>query len=396
MALQDQVDADRTGDRSAPFIPVAVPDLTGNEERYVVDAIRSSWISSSGSFVDRFEREFAELCGARHAIGVCNGTVALHLALLALDVRPGDEVLLPSLTYVATANCVRYVGAEPVFVDVDPQTWCIDPDAIEERITPRTRGIIAVHLYGHPADMDRINHIAAVHGLWVVEDAVEAHLAIYKGQPVGGLASIGTFSFYGNKIFTSGEGGALIVQDARTNLRIRTLRGQGMDPERRYYFPVTGYNFRITNLACALLCAQIERKDELISRRREVIDAYTQLLSDLPGIGFQTPATWATPAPWLCCIVLDGEEFGLTRDELAESLGIQGIETRPFFLPLHSLPPFREASQRRGEVLPETDRLAASGLCLPTFPGLRGSDVQRIADAVRSSRGRRARPTHSR
>src|SRR4030065_187304 len=183
------------------FIPLAAPDLSGNEEKYVVDAIRSSWIGATGKYVTRFEKEFASLCGVRASIGVCSGTVALHLALLALDVRPGDEVLVPSLTYVATANAVRYIGGEPVFVDIDPETWGLDPRKIEAAITRRTRGIIPVHLYGHPADMDSINHIAAVHGLWVVEDAAEAHLAKYKGRVAGSLARMATFSFYGNKIF---------------------------------------------------------------------------------------------------------------------------------------------------------------------------------------------------
>ena len=187
-------------------IPMAIPDLSGNEEKYVVDAIRSTWISSTGDYVRRFEREFAELCGAEAAVSTSSGTAALHLALLALDVRPGDEVLVPSLTYIATANAVRYVGAEPVFVDVDPDTWCIDPDKIEEAVTPRTKGIIPVHLYGHVADMDAINHLAAIHGLWVVEDAAEAHLARYKDRKVGGLARMATFSFYGNKILTAARG----------------------------------------------------------------------------------------------------------------------------------------------------------------------------------------------
>ncbi len=236
-------------------IPVAAPDLSGNEEKYVVDAIRSSWISSTGPYLQRFEKEFAGLCATRAAIAVCNGTVALHLTMLALDVRGGDEVLVPSLTYIATANACRYVGAEPVFVDVDPQTWCMDPKLLEAAITRRTKGIIAVHLYGHPADMDAINHIAAVHGLWVVEDAAEAHFAQYRGRPVGSLAPMATFSFYGNKMFTCGEGGAITLSDPKLELRTRTLRGQGMDPQRRYYFPVTGYNFRLTNLAAAMLCA---------------------------------------------------------------------------------------------------------------------------------------------
>jgi perosamine synthetase len=289
-------------------IPLASPDLTGNEEKFAVEAIRSTWISSTGPFVQRFEKEFAELCEVRAAISVCNGTVALHLALLALDVRPGDEVLVPSLTYIATANAVRYVGAEPVFVDIDPNTWCLDPNLLEANITRRTKGIIAVHLYGHPADMDAINHIAAVHGLWVVEDAAEAHLARYKGRPVGGLGHIGTFSFYGNKVFTCGEGGALTVNDPHLELRIRTLRGQGMDPQRRYYFPVTGYNFRLTNVACAILCAQLERHEQIISQRRQIFATYRELLQGIPGVGFQPVAAWSEPTPWLFCLTVDERE----------------------------------------------------------------------------------------
>jgi len=364
------------------FIPVAAPDLAGREEEYVLQALRSSWISSTGGFVDRFEEDFAVACGGRHAIAVCNGTVALHLALLGLDVRPGDEVLVPSLTYIATANAVRYVGAEPVFVDVDPATWCLDPEALEDAITPRTRGIIAVHLYGHPADMDRINHVAAVHGLWVVEDAAEAHFARYKGRPVGALAQIGTFSFYGNKIITSGEGGALIVDHPGTALRLRTLRGQGVDPERRYYFPVTGYNFRLTNLACAILCAQLERASEIVERRREIFRLYRELLAAVPGMGFQPVAEWAEPAPWLFNITVDPKEYGLTATELARALREQGIDTRPFFVPLHTLPPFREASRGRAELLPNTEKLATTGLSLPTFGALSRADVERVTSAI--------------
>ena len=196
-------------------IPVAHPDLSGKELEYVAEVVKSTWISSSGTFLDKFERMFAEICGAQSALSVSNGTAALHLALLVLDVRPGDEVIVPSLTYVATANVVRYMGATPVFVDVCPQTWCLDPQRIEEAITRRTRGIIPVHLYGHPADMDPINHIAAVHGLWVVEDAAEAPFARYRDRPTGSLGTIGTFSFYGNKIISSGEGGALTLSDPR-------------------------------------------------------------------------------------------------------------------------------------------------------------------------------------
>lgn len=368
-------------------IPVAAPDLGGNEERYVVEALRSSWISSTGPFVKRFEELFAAACGTRTAIAVANGTVALHVALLGLDLREGDEVLVPSLTYIATANAVRYCGAEPVFVDVDPATWCLDPGRLRAALTPRTRGIIPVHLYGHPADMDAINAFAADHGLWVVEDAAEAHFARYRGRPAGSLARVGVFSFYGNKVITSGEGGALTLDDPSLERRIRMLRGQGVDPERRYFFPITGYNYRLTNLACALLCAQLERAEALLQRRRAICAAYRDLLAGLPGATFQPAAPWAEVTPWLFCLRIDPAAFGRTRDELMLALAEQGIETRPFFVPLHRLPPFASRSRARGEELPVTDRLAAEGLNLPTFSAMRDADVEEVAAAVR--RGRR-------
>ena len=369
-------------------IPVAAADTSGNEERYAADAVRSSWISSSGKYVDRFEEKFAELCDTESAISVCNGTVALHLALLALDVRQGDEVLVPSLTYIATANAVRYVGAEPVFVEVDPDTWCIDPSRLEENITRRTKGIIAVHLYGHPADMDAINHIAAIHGLWVVEDAAEAHFARYKGRLVGGLGHVGTFSFYGNKVITCGEGGALTLSDPHLEKRIRTLRGQGVDPQRRYYFPVTGYNFRLTNVSCAILSAQLERFEEILESRRNVFRGYRERLESVPGIALQPKAKWAAPAPWLFCVLVDEKKYGISRDALAESLASRGIDSRPFFIPIHRLPPFRMESRSRGETLPVTDRLADGGLNLPTFNQMTDSQVDMVCDVIVSA-GRR-------
>jgi perosamine synthetase len=365
------------------LIPVGSPDLAGNEEKYVVDAIRSSWISSTGRYIERFETEFAELCGAKAAISVSNGTVALHLAMLALGVGPGDEVIVPSLTYIATANAVRYVGAEPVFADVDPATWCIDPVSIEARMTRRTKGIIAVHLYGHPADMDELNHLAGIHGLWVVEDAAEAHMARYRGRPVGSLARMATFSFYGNKIFTSGEGGAITLSDPQLALRLRTLKGQGMDPARRYYFPVTGYNFRLTNVACAILCGQIERRDAILARRLEIYALYRKELEGLPGIGFQPVAPWAEIAPWLFCITVDEQVFGIGRNEVMQKLDQQGIETRPFFTPLHTLPPFREESRRRKDALPVTVKLGAEGINLPTYSMMKDEEILYVANKIR-------------
>ena len=366
-----------------PRIPLAVPDLTGNELDYVTDAVRSSWISSIGPYIDRFEDEFARACGTRAALSVCNGTAALHIALLALGVGPGDEVIVPSLTYIATANAVRYTGAEPVFADVDPATWCLDSERVAAAVTPRTRGIVAVHLYGHPADMDALGAVASLHDLWIVEDAAEAHFATYKGRPVGSLGRIATFSFYGNKPFTSGEGGALTTDSSELEEKARLLRGQGMDPNRRYYFPITGFNYRLTNVACALLCAQLERREPLMARRREIFDLYRELLDGVPGLEFQPVAEWAQPTPWLFSVLVNKERYGKSRDELAEALAQDGIETRPFFIPLHTLPPFSQASGERGDRLPVTEHLGMSGLNLPTYTGLETEDVVAVTEAIR-------------
>lgn len=368
------------------FIPVSRPDLSGNEEKYVVDAIRSTWISSTGPYVERFEQEFSRLCNVEHAIPVANGTVALHLTLLALGIGPGDEVIVPSLTYIATANAVRYVGANPVFVDVEENTWCLDPSKLENAITLQTKAIIVVHLYGHPADMDSINHVARIHGLAVIEDAAEAFLAKYQGRLVGGLGRIATFSFYGNKVISCGEGGAVVLNDPDLAYRVRILRGQGMDPDRRYYFPVTGYNYRLTNLACAMLCAQLERAEELINRRREIFLTYSEMLSNISGIGLQPVAPWAEISPWLYCIQIDASNYGHTRDELMSHLFENGVETRPFFIPLHTLPPFR-MSHISPDGLLVTERLGSQGINLPTFPAMTLQQIEYVCQLVRQFSG---------
>ncbi|MGB6489738.1 MAG: DegT/DnrJ/EryC1/StrS family aminotransferase [Steroidobacteraceae bacterium] len=367
-------------DKEFDFIPVASPDLGEAEERYAVDAIRSTWISSSGHYVNTFEKVFAELCGAKKAASVVNGTAALHLAIEAAGLKPGEEVIVPSLTYVATANAVRYAQGVPVFVDVDPKTWCMDPELIEAAISPRTKGIIAVDLYGHPADMDRINEVASKHGLWVMEDAAEAHFARYKGRVTGSLADLTVFSFFGNKIVTCGEGGAITTDDPEIDGRIRLLRNQGMDPNRRYFFKVVGYNYRLTNVACALLCAQLERREWLINRRREIYRRYRERLAEVPGVGLQPVAPWAEVTPWLFCATIDARRFGHTRDEVMAALQQQRIETRPFFIPVHQLPMYAPA--HRGGSLPITETLAATGLNLPTFSGMSDAQVDRVCAAL--------------
>ena len=364
-------------------VPIASVDVGGQEERYVLDALRSSWISSTGAYIGRFESEFARLVAGHRVIAVTNGTVALHLALLAHPIGPGDEVIVPSFAYIAAANACRYVGAEPVLADVDPDTWCLSAEGVTRAITPKTRGIIVVHNYGHPADLDDILAVARAHRLPVVEDAAEAFGATYRGQPVGNLADIGTFSFFGNKIITSGEGGAIVLPDDTLEAKIRLLRDHGMDPERRYHFPVTGYNYRITNLTCAVLCAQLERSKAILARRREIFASYRERLSEVPGISFQPSQEWASPAPWLFNVVVDRKAYGHSAEELASLLAEDGIETRPLFAPLHLQPPFVSSARSHGERFPVTEALSESGLSLPTFNKLSLESIERVADRIR-------------
>lgn len=369
------------------MIPVAVPDLSGNEERYVVEAIKGTWISSSGAFLDRFEKEFATACQTDHCLAVANGTVALHLALLTLDVQPGDEVLVPALTYIATANAVRYCGAIPIFVDVDPDSWCIDPEKLAEAITSRTKGIIAVHLYGHPADMDAINQIASAHDLWVIEDAAEAHMGEYKGRKVGSLSNIASFSFFGNKVFTSGEGGALTFNDDALLERAKMLRSQGNDPYQRYVHRVVGYNYRMTNLTAAVVCAQIERADSILARRREIFETYDRNLKGIPGIKFRPVMPWARLTPWLYCLTIDPEQYGATRDQLADYLRENGVDNRPFFPSMHQQPPYLELAATQNVPLPQSERLSATGLNLPTFTGLSDTQIGTICNLIAERAG---------
>jgi perosamine synthetase len=359
------------------FIPVAAPALIGNEKEYVLDCLDSTWISSSGKYIDRFEAVFAEFCGVKHALTCCNGTVALHVALLALGVGPGDEVIVPTLTYVASANAVAYCGARPVLVDSEPQTWNMDPELIRQRITPRTKGIMVVHLYGHPTDMDPVLALAREHGLFVLEDAAEAHGAEYKNRRVGSLGDIATFSFYGNKIITSGEGGMVVTNDDELARKVRQLKGQGHDPQRRYWFPVMGYNYRMTNIAAAIGLAQAEKIDWQMERRREIAQWYRNYLGGDARFTLSPEAEWARNVYWMNCVVL-GRDFPLSRDATMERLAQEGIETRPFFYPMHTLPMYRES----GSCFPVADALAGSGFNVPSSSTLTEKEIAYICETL--------------
>ena len=355
-------------------IPVAEPLFIGNEKQYVSDCIDTTWISSVGKYINLFEESFAEYCGVKHALSCCNGTVAIHLPLLAYGVGPGDEIIVPTLTYIATANAVRYCGATPVFADSSPDTWNIDPQAIERVITPRTKGIIVVHLYGNPVDMDAIMSIADKHNLFVIEDAAEAHGALYKGRKVGSIGHIGTFSFFGNKVITTGEGGMVTTDDEALAARMRRLKGQGMDPERRYWFPEIGYNYRMTNIEAAIGLAQLENIDFHIEQRQNVKNWYHKHLEDYhKHIEFQTEQPDGFNVIWMFS-VLFSKTLPYSRDEIMIKLANQGIETRPVFYPLHIMPPYREDDGK----YPIAEDIARRGVNLPTSSRLTEEDVEYI------------------
>ena len=360
-------------------IPVAQPTLGENEKKYVLDCLDSTWISSVGKYIVAFEEQFAGFCGVKHAIACNNGTTALHLALVALGVGPGDEVIIPTVTYIATANCVTYCHATPVLVDVEPGTMNIDPAAIEAKITPKTKGIIPVHLYGHPADMEAIQKIAKKHNLFVLEDAAEAHGATVWGKRVGTLGNCATFSFFGNKILTTGEGGMVTTDDDDLAARLRLFRGQGMDPKRRYWFPVVGYNYRMTNIQAAIGLAQMERVGTALTKRREMARWYNEALASLAwGIDLPTESHWAGHVYWMYNIFLkDSDEA--RRDSVMKLMDQAGIETRPVFYPMHFMPPYFEDRS-----YPIADDWARRGINLPSHEGLTREDVYRVAGALES------------
>jgi perosamine synthetase len=359
-------------------LPVAEPYLNEKELAYVTECVLTGWVSSAGKFVTRFEEMLAEFCGTRYAIATSNGTAALHLALLALDIGPGDEVILPTFSFIATANAVTYTGAKAVFVDSDLETWNINPNLIEEHITSRTKAIVPVHLYGHPADMDSILDIAQRHSLAVIEDAAEAHGARYKGRPVGGIGDLAAFSFYGNKIITTGEGGMVVTNRSDLADKIRLLRDHGMSRERRYWHPVLGYNYRMTNLQAALGVAQMEKIEGILTAKARIAAAYAQGLSDIPGVKLPPNAEWAESVCWLYSILIDSQKFGASRNILMKALKEENIDTRPLFPPIHLQPIYNQ-----GESLPIAESLSDRGLSLPSSVNLSGEDIKRTIEAIR-------------
>jgi perosamine synthetase len=341
------------------MIPVAEPDLKGNEFRYLTDAFLSTWISSRGKYIDDLEDRFSKFCECKYGVAVSNGTVAIHLALLALGIGPGDEVIVPDLTFAATVNTVLHAGATPVIVDVEESSWCIDPVMIEKAITAKTKAIIPVHVYGQPCDMDAIMVIARKHNLKVIEDCAEAHGAKYKGKTVGSFGDIACYSFFANKIITTGEGGMCLTNDDNLNQRMRVLRDHGMNKSKRYWHDEVGYNYRMTNLQAAIGVAQLERVDQIIADRRAVENRYRESLKKFSFIQWQKDFSDRNRVVWLVSIEL----IGKSREELFNSLSKHGIDVRPFFYPLSDMPVYRQYVHSSGVSKLLSDR----GLNLPTI-----------------------------
>jgi perosamine synthetase len=355
--------------------PVAKPDLTGNELKYVTQAVASSWVSSQGEYVDKLETALREFLGADNVMVCTNGTVALHLALMALDIGPGDEVIVPTLTYVASANAVAYTGATPVFADSHPETWCLDPDSVRRLISPRTKAIMPVHLYGHMCEMNALNALAERNGIAIVEDAAESLGAMYHDHPAGTLGDLATFSFFGNKLVTTGEGGLVVARDPEVMKRIWLTAHQGMDPARRYWHPVLGYNYRMTNLAAALGVAQMERIDEFIGQRIRLADWYHARLAHHLDLILPRQAPQTRHAYWMYSLLLHDAS---RRDAVMRGLAERGVETRPFFYPIHEFPMYRNAPSDRG--CPVAVNLSRRGVCLPSYFQLRETDVDAIVN----------------
>lgn len=362
-------------------IPIYQPDLSGNEKKYVNECLDTTWISSKGRFVQDFESQFASYIGVRYASSVCNGTVALHVALLALGVGPGDEVIVPTLTYIAPVNAIRYVGATPVFVDSLEGTWQMDPEMTRRKVGPRTRAILAVHLYGHPCEMDELVQIAGEHNLFLIEDCAEAHGSEYKGQRVGSFGDIATFSFYGNKTISTGEGGMLLTDNPTLWERAKRFRGQGLAQYREYWHDVIGYNYRMTNICAAIGLAQLERIDTLLRKKRQVASWYTERLKDTE-IRYHEEADGVQHTYWMYSVLVPRAEL---RDGAREALQGAAIETRPIFYPIHTMPMYADKYEQH----PIAEDLSWRGINLPSWPGLQQEQVDEVCtvlvDALRPS-----------
>jgi perosamine synthetase len=352
-------------------IPIYQPNLSGNEKKYVNECLDTTWISSKGKFVAQFEETYAEYIGVNYATSVSNGTTAVHLCCLALGLGKGDEVIVPTFTYIAAVNPIKYVGATPVFVDSLRDSWQMDPEDIRRKITPRTKAIIAVHLYGCPCDMHAIKKIADEHGVHVIEDCAEAIGSCIDGQKVGSFGDISAFSFFGNKTITTGEGGMVLTNNPELFDLAHRMKGQGLARDRTYWHDIVGYNFRMTNICAAIGLAQLERIEEILMRKVALAKRYDKLLQDLPVETHKAPSDAFLHTYWMYSVLLPE---GM-RDTVMNQLQKSGIETRPLFFPVHTMPIY---SENNFETHPVGHEIARRGLNLPSWPDLSDSQLELV------------------
>jgi len=368
------------------FIPVCEPSLIGNESKYVNDCLKTNWISSAGKYIELFEDGFAKFCETKYGVATSNGTVSIHLALEALGIGPGNEVIVPDFTMIASVNSILYTGAKPVFVDADIETWCIDTKLIEEKVTKKTKAIMPVHIYGHPCDMGPIQKLAKKYSLSIVEDAAEAHGALYKNKKIGSLSDAASFSMYANKIITCGEGGMVVTNDELLAEKMRLLKNHAFT-KNRFTHEEVGYNYRMTNIQAAIGLGQLENIDKLVQMRMNNANYYNKLLKNIKGIILPPSKEWAKNVYWMYSILLN-KDFGMTRDKLREELLKEGIDTRSFFIPSHRQPVFQKKSKKfampdiRGSY-PVSDNLGNNGFYLPSSSHLPKEDVSYITDTIK-------------
>ncbi|CAN5240016.1 DegT/DnrJ/EryC1/StrS aminotransferase family protein [soil metagenome] len=360
-------------------VPVYTPYLNGNEKKYVNECLDTTWISSKGKFVGAFEQAFAQYIGSPYATSVANGTVALHLALLALGIGPDDEVIVPTFTYVASVNAITYVGAKPVFVDSLESTWQMNVEAVRQKITAKTRAIMAVHLYGQPCEMSALTAIAKENKLFLIEDCAEAFGSLYHSQRVGTFGDIATFSFFGNKTITTGEGGMLVMKDAAIYQRAANLKSQGISATVQYWHDTIGYNFRMTNICAAIGLAQLEQAEDILRRKRAIANYYLETLKNLP-LQMHTEIAGTRHSYWMCSLLLTD---ATKRDLLRKYMLQAGIETRPLFYPVHTMPMYCDHVQSN-EYFPIAESLGKRGMNLPSSPNLTTQQLDFIAQTINS------------
>ena len=357
-------------------IPIYQPSLLGNEKKYVMDCLDSSWISSKGKYVSKFEQEFSKYINVQYAATVSNGTVAIHLALLALGIGEGDEVIVPTLTYIASVNAIQYTGATIVFVDSLLGTWQMDPEDVKKKITTKTKAIMAVHLYGHPCEMDSLVSIAKSNGIFLIEDCAEAFGTLYKNKHVGGFGDISTFSFFGNKTITTGEGGMVVTNNATLFDRSVHLKGQGLAKHRQYWHDIVGYNYRMTNICAAIGLAQLEQAETFISKKIKVANLYTKYLKDV-DVKIHEVIGDVKHSYWMFSILVETPEI---REKLRAHLDSEGIETRPLFYPVHTMPMYATKFQH----FENAEFLGWRGINLPSYPDLTEQNIIDITQSVKN------------